>query len=82
MGTIFAKAQGSLYRATVIANSRYRDEVLSLQAMSLTDSVVGHFVRVPAAKKNSNSHRATDRNCQNEPTTCRVFMRQLNRLSS
>ena len=40
MGTIFAKAQGSLYRATVIANSRYRDDVLSLQAMSLTYSTL------------------------------------------
>jgi membrane protein len=40
MGSILAKVQGSLYRATVIANSRYRDDVLSLQAMSLTYSTL------------------------------------------
>lgn len=43
--------------------------------------VVGHFVRLSAAKKNLNSHHATDRNCQNEPTTGRTFMRHLNRLT-
>jgi membrane protein len=40
MGSILDKVQGSLYRATVIANSRYRDDVLSLQAMSLTYSTL------------------------------------------
>jgi len=40
MSSILAKVQGSLYRATVIANSRYRDDVLSLQAMSLTYSTL------------------------------------------
>src|SRR3989475_5356125 len=40
MNSILAKVQGSLYRATVIANSRYRDDVLSLQAMSLTYSTL------------------------------------------
>ena len=40
MSSILAKVQGSLYRATVIVNSRYRDDVLSLQAMSLTYSTL------------------------------------------
>jgi len=40
MSTTLDKVQGSLYRATVIANSRYRDDVLSLQAMSLTYSTL------------------------------------------
>src|SRR5678816_2057901 len=40
MSPILAKVHGSLYRATVIVNSRYRDDVLSLQAMSLTYSTL------------------------------------------
>lgn len=40
MSSILAKVHGSLYRATLIANSRYRDDVLSLQAMSLTYSTL------------------------------------------
>jgi membrane protein len=40
MTTIFQKIHGSLYRATVVANTRYRDDVLSLQAMSLTYSTL------------------------------------------
>src|ERR1044071_5612056 len=40
MSSILAKIHGSLYRATVIANSRYRDDVLNLQAMSLTYSTL------------------------------------------
>ena len=40
MTTIFHKIHSSLYRATVVANTRYRDDVLSLQAMSLTYSTL------------------------------------------
>lgn len=40
MATIFDKIHSSLYRATVVANTRYRDDVLSLQAMSLTYSTL------------------------------------------
>jgi membrane protein len=40
MGTILRKIHSSLYRATVVANTRYRDDVLSLQAMSLTYSTL------------------------------------------
>ena len=40
MNSFLAKVHGSLYRATVIVNSRYRDDVLSLQAMSLTYSTL------------------------------------------
>jgi len=40
MSTIFHKIHSSLYRATVVANTRYRDDVLSLQAMSLTYSTL------------------------------------------
>jgi membrane protein len=38
--TILTKIQSSIYRATVVANTRYRDDVLSLQAMSLTYSTL------------------------------------------
>jgi membrane protein len=40
MGTILRKIHSSIYRATVVANTRYRDDVLSLQAMSLTYSTL------------------------------------------
>ncbi len=40
MSSILAKVQRALYRATIIVNSRYRDDVLSLQAMSLTYSTL------------------------------------------
>jgi membrane protein len=40
MSSIFHKIHSSLYRATVVANTRYRDDVLSLQAMSLTYSTL------------------------------------------
>jgi membrane protein len=40
MTTIFKKIHSSLYRATVVVNTRYRDDVLSLQAMSLTYSTL------------------------------------------
>src|SRR5205809_7913982 len=40
MATILAKIQSSLYRAIVVANTRYRDDVLNLQAMSLTYSTL------------------------------------------
>ena len=36
----FARLGDSLYRATVIANARYRNDVLNLQAMSLTYSTL------------------------------------------
>ena len=40
MSTILAKIQNSIYRATAIANARYRDDVLNLQAMGLTYSTL------------------------------------------
>lgn len=40
MSTILAKIKSTLYRATVVANARYRDDVLNLQAMSLTYSTL------------------------------------------
>src|SRR5262245_27801038 len=40
MTTIFHKIHSSLYRATVVVSTRYRDDVLSLQAMSLTYSTL------------------------------------------
>src|ERR671918_2509062 len=40
MSTILAKIQNSVYRATLVANARYRDDVLNLQAMSLTYSTL------------------------------------------
>lgn len=40
MNRILAKIQSSLYRATVVVNTRYRDDVLDLQAMSLTYSTL------------------------------------------
>ena len=40
MNTILRKIHGSLYRAIVVANTRYRDDVLNLQAMSLTYSTL------------------------------------------
>ena len=40
MSSILAKLRGALYRATIIANSRYRDDVLDLHAMSLTYSTL------------------------------------------
>ncbi|MGH7823587.1 MAG: YhjD/YihY/BrkB family envelope integrity protein [Candidatus Binatia bacterium] len=36
LSDFFAKLRASLYQAAVVANARYRDDVLSLQAMSLT----------------------------------------------
>src|SRR5919106_5331153 len=40
MATIFHKIHNALYRAIIVANTRYRDDVLSLQAMSLTYSTL------------------------------------------
>src|SRR5919106_1753558 len=40
MGTILRKIHSSLYRATLVVTTRYRDDVLSLQAMSLTYSTL------------------------------------------
>jgi len=40
VNTILAKIKSTLYRATVVANARYRDDVLNLQAMSLTYSTL------------------------------------------
>src|SRR6266545_7025506 len=40
MNTILRKIHGALYRAIVVANTRYRDDVLNLQAMSLTYSTL------------------------------------------
>src|SRR5919106_4012151 len=40
MRTILAKIQNSIYRATVVANARYREDVLNLQAMGLTYSTL------------------------------------------
>ncbi|HXV48883.1 MAG TPA: YihY/virulence factor BrkB family protein [Candidatus Binatia bacterium] len=40
MTRILSKIQMSLYRAAVVANTRYRDDVLNLQAMSLTYSTL------------------------------------------
>ena len=40
MSSIFSNLLRALYRATIIANSRYRDDVLDLQAMSLTYSTL------------------------------------------
>src|SRR5207245_9216969 len=40
MNRTLARLGDSLYRATVIANARYRNDVLNLQAMSLTYSTL------------------------------------------
>src|SRR5919106_1289858 len=40
MSRILDKIQTSIYRATVVANARYRDDVLNLQAMGLTYSTL------------------------------------------
>jgi membrane protein len=40
MTRILSKIQMSLYRAAVVANTRYRDDVLNLQVMSLTYSTL------------------------------------------
>jgi len=40
MSRILTKIQSAIYRATVVANARYRDDVLNLQAMSLTYSTL------------------------------------------
>jgi membrane protein len=40
MSTILAKIQKAIYQATVVANARYRDDVLNLQAMGLTYSTL------------------------------------------
>ena len=40
MTRILGRIRDSLYRATVVANARYRDDVLNLQAMSLTYSTL------------------------------------------
>jgi membrane protein len=40
MATIFHKIHNALYRAIIVTNTRYRDDVLSLQAMSLTYSTL------------------------------------------
>ncbi len=40
MNTMLTKIRRSLYQATVVANARYRDDVLNLQAMSLTYSTL------------------------------------------
>jgi membrane protein len=44
MNRTLARLGDSLYRATVIANARYRNDVLNLQAMSLTYSTLLSFV--------------------------------------
>ena len=40
MPRILTKIQSAVYGATVVANARYRDDVLNLQAMSLTYSTL------------------------------------------
>jgi membrane protein len=40
MSRILTKIQSAVYRATAVANARYRDDVLDLQAMSLTYSTL------------------------------------------
>jgi membrane protein len=40
VSTVLAKLKNSIYRATVVANGRYRGDVLDLQAMSLTYSTL------------------------------------------
>jgi membrane protein len=40
MTRVLGRIRDSLYRATVVANARYRDDVLNLQAMSLTYSTL------------------------------------------
>jgi membrane protein len=40
MPRILTKIQSAVYRATAVANARYRDDVLNLQAMSLTYSTL------------------------------------------
>jgi membrane protein len=40
MPRILAKIQSAIYRATVVAYARYRDDILNLQAMSLTYSTL------------------------------------------
>src|SRR5688500_5698931 len=40
MTRLLSRIRDSLYRATLVANTRYRDDVLSLQAMSLTYSTL------------------------------------------
>src|SRR5262245_41390219 len=39
-GRIFTKLRSAVYGRTVVANARYRDDVLNLQAMSLTYSTL------------------------------------------
>src|SRR6058998_3454806 len=40
MGTLLTKIRTAIYRATVVANARYRGDVLNLQAMGLTYSTL------------------------------------------
>src|SRR5215468_6590763 len=40
MRRIFTKIKSAVYGATVVANARYRNDVLNLQAMSLTYSTL------------------------------------------
>src|SRR6267142_325952 len=40
MNTLLTRIRTAIYRATVVANARYRSDVLSLQAMSLTYSTL------------------------------------------
>ena len=40
MNTLLTKIRTAIYRATVVANARYRSDVLNLQAMGLTYSTL------------------------------------------
>src|SRR5205823_14915291 len=40
MGTLLTKIRTVIYQATVVANARYRGDVLNLQAMGLTYSTL------------------------------------------
>src|SRR5437879_4753455 len=40
MNTLFTNTRSALYQATVVANARYRGDVLNLQAMGLTYSTL------------------------------------------
>src|SRR5881409_1501650 len=40
MNMLFTKIKTAVYQATVVANTRYRDDVLNLQAMGLTYSTL------------------------------------------
>src|SRR6058998_1907062 len=44
MSAILARVRSSIYRAAVVASTRYRDDVLDLQAISLTYSTLLSFV--------------------------------------